>query len=121
MTESSREWLAGLSDEDVSFLKRFILASGSLKAVAAEYRVSYPTIRLRVDRLIQKIRLFDDARITSEFERRARAMYADGKIELDALQELLKLHEAECQPYPSSFPRVTEPQHDDNTETSSVE
>ena len=96
MSHSPRDWLDQLSDEDVNFLKRFILASGSLKAVAAEYRVSYPTIRLRVDRLIQKIQLVDDAQVRSAFERRARAMYADGKIELDALRELLKLHEAEC-------------------------
>lgn len=95
MTASPRNWLDQLSDEDVNFLKRFILASGSLKAVAAEYSVSYPTIRLRVDRLIQKIQLVEDASVTSEFERRARAMYADGKLELDALRELLKLHEAE--------------------------
>ena len=95
MSNSPRDWLDQLSDEDVNFLKRFILASGSLKAVAAEYRVSYPTIRLRVDRLIQKIQLVDDARISSEFERRVRAMYADGKVELDAMKELLNLHEAE--------------------------
>ncbi|MEZ6051450.1 MAG: DUF2089 family protein [Planctomycetaceae bacterium] len=97
MTSSLREWLNQLSDEDVNFLKRFILASGSLKAVAAEYGVSYPTIRLRVDRLIQKIQLVDDARVTSEFERRARALYADGKLELDAMRELIKLHDADSQ------------------------
>ncbi len=96
MPVSPRDWLDQLSDEDVNFLKRFILASGSLKAVAAEYSVSYPTIRLRVDRLIQKIQLVDDAQVSSEFERRARGLYADGKLELDAMRELLKLHEAEC-------------------------
>ncbi len=95
MPASSRDWLDQLSDEDVNFLKKFILASGSLKAVASEYKVSYPTIRLRVDRLIQKIQLVDDSRVTSEFERRARGLYADGKLELDAMRELLKLHEAE--------------------------
>jgi len=107
MSNSPRDWLDQLSDEDVNFLKRFILASGSLKAVAAEYRVSYPTIRLRVDRLIQKIQLVDDARISSEFERRVRAMYVDGKVELDAMRELLKLHEAE-----SNHESRTEPEGD---------
>lgn len=51
------EWLASLDEEDVSFIKKFVLASGSLKEVAGIYGVTYPTVRLRLDRLIQKIRL----------------------------------------------------------------
>lgn len=54
------EWIAGLDDEDVSFIKRFLLASGSLKEMARQYEVTYPTVRLRLDRLIQKIRISDD-------------------------------------------------------------
>ena len=52
-------WMAGLEEEDVAFIKRFVLSSGSLKEMAAEYGVTYPTVRLRLDRLIQKIRLED--------------------------------------------------------------
>ena len=51
------EWMAQLDDEDVSFIKKFILASGSLKEVAGLYGVTYPTVRLRLDRLIQKIEI----------------------------------------------------------------
>lgn len=51
------EWMAELSDEDISFVKTFILASGSLKEVARIYDVTYPTVRLRLDRLIQKIEI----------------------------------------------------------------
>ena len=50
-------WMSNLDDEDMTFIKRFLLASGSMKEVAAEYDVSYPTVRLRLDRLIQKIKL----------------------------------------------------------------
>ena len=53
-------WVAELEDEDLAFVKKFILASGSLKEVASLYGVSYPTVRLRLDRLIQKIRLEED-------------------------------------------------------------
>ena len=35
-------WMAELEDEDLTFIKKFILASGSLKEVAALYGVSYP-------------------------------------------------------------------------------
>ena len=54
------EWMTGLEEEDVTFIKKFILASGSLKEVAGQYGVTYPTVRLRLDRLIQKIRLVEN-------------------------------------------------------------
>lgn len=53
-------WMAGLEDEDIAFIRRFILASGSLKEMAEQYQVSYPTVRLRLDKLIQKIRLAEE-------------------------------------------------------------
>jgi hypothetical protein len=55
------EWMANLEDEDVAFIKRFLLASGSLKEIARQYDVTYPTVRLRLDRLIQKIQISEDA------------------------------------------------------------
>lgn len=54
------EWIVDLDDEDVSFIKKFLFASGSLKEMARQYEVTYPTVRLRLDRLIQKIKLSDD-------------------------------------------------------------
>lgn len=54
------EWMANLEDEDVSFIKKFILVSGSLKEIADLYEVTYPTVRLRLDKLIQKIKLSDE-------------------------------------------------------------
>lgn len=58
--ETVPEWMVGLEEEDVAFIRRFVLASGSLKEVAGVYGVTYPTVRLRLDRLIQKIRLSED-------------------------------------------------------------
>ena len=54
------EWIVNLDDKDVSFIKRFLLASGSLKEMARQYEVTYPTVRLRLDKLIQKIKISDD-------------------------------------------------------------
>lgn len=85
-------WLHGLSEEDLAFLKRFVLASGSLKELAEVYSVSYPTIRLRLDRLIQKIQILDDASMPSEFERTLRALYADGRVDLATLNIILDAH-----------------------------
>ena len=53
------EWMAHLEDEDLVFIKKFLLASGSLKEVAHQYGVTYPTVRLRLDKLIQKIEMND--------------------------------------------------------------
>ncbi|MBN2794943.1 MAG: DUF2089 family protein [Clostridia bacterium] len=55
------EWMANLQDEVIAFIKKFVLASGSLKDVAKIYDVTYPTVRLRLDKLIQKIKLQEDA------------------------------------------------------------
>lgn len=55
------EWMTGLDDEDTAFIKKFIIASGSLKQIAAQYGVTYPTVRLRLDKLIQKIQISEDA------------------------------------------------------------
>lgn len=55
------EWLANLDEEDIKFIKNFILSSGSLKEIATQYGVTYPTVRLRLDRLIQKIQVNDSA------------------------------------------------------------
>lgn len=58
--EMMPDWMSQLDEEDLGFIKRFLLSSGSLKDVAAQYGVSYPTVRLRLDRLIQKIHLSED-------------------------------------------------------------
>ncbi|ENY99742.1 hypothetical protein HMPREF1092_02878 [Clostridium thermobutyricum] len=52
------EWMVNLEKEDIIFMKKFILSSGSLKEVAKQYDVTYPTVRL--DKLIQKIKLNED-------------------------------------------------------------
>lgn len=51
------EWMVNLDDEDVAFIKKFIMSSGSLKEIAKYYSVTYPTVRLRLDKLIQKIQV----------------------------------------------------------------
>ena len=49
-----------LEEEDITFIKNFMLVSGSLKEMAAKYDVTYPTVRLRLDRLIDRIKMTDD-------------------------------------------------------------
>jgi len=87
-------WLMQMSDEDTQFLRRFVLASGSLKAVAEEYSVSYPTVRARLDRLIAKIEAASDPRITDPFQRKLKVLAADGQIPAPIARELLEAYRA---------------------------
>ena len=92
-----RTWIDFISEEDLAFIKRFVLASGSLKEMAKAYGISYPTVRLRLDRLIEKIKVVDDHQIVSAFERLARAQYAEGKIDIHTLKMLLTAHREELE------------------------
>ena len=82
------EWMAELEEEDVAFIRRFLLASGSLKEVAGEYGVSYPTVRLRLDRLIQKVRLADD-RAADPYVALIKRLAVNEKIDFDAAKLLI--------------------------------
>ena len=48
--------LTKLSREDLDLISDLVLASGSLKDLAQVYHVSYPTIRLRLDKTIERLR-----------------------------------------------------------------
>lgn len=91
--ESSSQWVDSVGEEDLSFIKRFVLCSGSLKELAEVYGVSYPTVRLRLDRVIQKIRILEDMRVQDAYERMLRAQYADGKLETETFKRLLEAYQ----------------------------
>ena len=48
--------LTRLAPEDLDLITELVLQSGSLKGLAAAYGVSYPTIRVRLDRVIEHLR-----------------------------------------------------------------
>ena len=81
-------WMADLEDEDLAFIKKFILSSGSLKEVASLYGVSYPTVRLRLDRLIQKIRLTETAE-ADPYVSLVKRLAVDDKLDFDTAKILI--------------------------------
>ena len=81
-------WLADLEDEDAAFIKKFVLASGSLKEVAALYGVSYPTVRLRLDRLIQKIKISETAE-ADPYVALVKRLAVDDKLDFDTAKILI--------------------------------
>ena len=81
-------WMADLAEEDLAFIKKFILSSGSLKEVAALYGVSYPTVRLRLDRLIQKIQISETAEADS-YVSLIKRLAVDDKLDFDTAKILI--------------------------------
>src|SRR6187402_2467387 len=91
VTTPSR-WIDLLSEEDLAFMKRFLLTSGSLKELATAYGVTYPTLRLRLDRLIEKIKAIEAHNGASEYERLLRGLFAEGKLDEASFKQLLKTY-----------------------------
>lgn len=48
--------ITSLSNADLDLVTQFVLVSGSIKDLAAAYDVSYPTMRVRLDGLIERLR-----------------------------------------------------------------
>lgn len=58
--------LARLSPEDQAFVISFLKFSGSLKDLARQYGVSYPTVRNRLDELIGRVQALEPNLVTEE-------------------------------------------------------
>lgn len=57
VSSSARHPLTDLPREDLDLITELVLQSGSLKGLAEAYGVSYPTIRLRLDKVIERLRV----------------------------------------------------------------
>lgn len=87
--ETIPAWMKELEEEDLVFIKKFVLASGSLKEVAKQYQVTYPTVRLRLDRLIQKIQMGDEQEC-DPYISLIKRFALDGKIDRNTAQALTR-------------------------------
>ncbi len=81
-------WMENLDDEDMAFIRRFLLASGSLKQVATQYGVTYPTVRLKLDKLIQKIKLSENV-TSNPYISLIKKLAVDEKLEIDTAKILI--------------------------------
>lgn len=82
-------WMADLEDEDISFIRNFILASGSLKEMAGQYKVTYPTVRLRLDRLIQSIQM-SESKDADPYIALVKKLALKDKIDFDTAKILIQ-------------------------------
>jgi hypothetical protein len=97
MENTIPEWVKGLTEEDWQFIKRLLLASGSLKDVAEQYGISYPTVRIKLNRLIEKVQILDSKKPKTKFHKTVQLLVADGKLDISAARTLLKAFEENSQ------------------------
>jgi hypothetical protein len=86
--EEIPNWILYLEQEDLNFIKKFVLSSGSLKEMANEYEVTYPTLRLRLDKVIEKVNVGDNQR-DDAFIEKIKSLAIDDKIELFVAKEII--------------------------------
>lgn len=88
MKIENSNWITNLDYEDVRFIKNFILSSGSLKEISKLYEVSYPTVRLRLDKLIQKIKINEDS-VNEPYITLIKKLALDDKINFETAKILI--------------------------------
>lgn len=86
------QWVLKMQKEDMEFIKKFMLKSGSLKEIAKIYDVSYPTVRLRLDKIIQKIELYENKE-QEPFCAYIKSLAVESKIDLETAKEIIKRYE----------------------------
>ncbi|MBS5651009.1 MAG: DUF2089 domain-containing protein [Clostridiales bacterium] len=88
------QWMLALEEEDAAFLKNFLMKSGSLKDIAKLYGVSYPTVRLRLDKLIQKVSL-SEQKEEEPFLAFIKGLAVDARIDLETAKMIMEKYKKE--------------------------
>lgn len=88
------QWILALEQEDATFLKNFVTKSGSLKEIAKMYEVSYPTVRLKLDKLIQKIELSDQQE-EEPFQTFIKGLAVDSRIDVETAKIIIEKYKKE--------------------------
>lgn len=83
------EWILAMELEDMAFVRNFMLNSGSLKEIAKIYDVSYPTVRLRLDKIIQKIQLYENQK-HEPFSAFIKTLAVESKIDLETAKIIIE-------------------------------
>ncbi|MFK0524318.1 DUF2089 family protein [Paenibacillus illinoisensis] len=87
-------WVLALENEDMEFIRKFVLNSGSLKEIAKIYEVSYPTVRIKLDRLIEKIKV-NEAEENEDFIKFIKNLSIDDRISVDDAKLIIQKYKQE--------------------------
>lgn len=91
---AQRSPLDKLSPEDRSLIVEFVLRSGSLKDLARHYGVSYPTIRTRLDGVIERLRAAVEDRPRDPLAEALAELVQRGELTASGARRLLAAAEA---------------------------
>jgi hypothetical protein len=84
--------LLQLDEEDLELVQRLVLVSGSIKELAEAYAVSYPTIRARLDRVIEHLNAALAARPVDPMAELLADHVERGEVTPRAAKAVLELH-----------------------------
>lgn len=82
-------WITELEDDELQFIKRFVLASGSLKEMADIYGVTYPTVRSRLNHIIGKVKMSEENR-EDPYVSLIKKLVIEGKVDFEAAAVLIR-------------------------------
>ena len=88
------KWMMNLEKEDFEFVKNFVINSGSLKALTKYYEVSYPTVRNRLNSVIERIKSAKDNE-ESSLVNYIRKLAIEEKLDLNDAKQLLEIYNHE--------------------------
>jgi hypothetical protein len=83
--------LMRLPPEDLALVQELVLQSGSLKGLAEVYDLSYPTIRGRLDKVIERLRGLIDGRKPDPLREYLATLIDRGGISVEAARRVLEL------------------------------
>lgn len=82
-------WITALEEDELQFIKRFVLASGSLKEMADVYGVTYPTVRSRLNGVIAKVKLSEQKQ-EDPYVHLIKKLVMEGKVDFEAAAVLIR-------------------------------
>lgn len=82
-------WIAELEEDELKFVKNFILASGSLKEMADIYKVTYPTVRARLNNIIEKVKMSEENH-EDDYVKLIKKLALEEKLDFDAAAILIR-------------------------------
>jgi len=106
--QTTRHLLHQLDEDDLNMVTSFILVSGSIKDLATQYGVSYPTMRQRLDRLIERVRRLVDGTEADPLSDYLADLLTRGHLAPDVARRIRELHRAAACP-PKDVPTDGDP------------
>lgn len=89
-----RSAICKLSRTDQDLITELTLHSGSLKALAKSFGVSYPTIRRRLDEVIERLQVIVEGRTPEPMSELLAELVRRGEITPSAARDVRDLHRA---------------------------